>query len=130
MTTPLYRLILVDHIAAGTSAPFRANLLWDGAAVQSSDLSALTMSLFDRVSGAVINEHYNEDVLSHLAAGGAFEYELTEDDNVLMQANDPPKSEEHCVLLTAEWTAGARRALWLVQYVVDPVPLPVAPAAP
>ena len=128
MTTPAYTLFLLDHIGAGNSSPFRAHLEWDGEPVLRTDLTELLFTLFDRVSGNVINGHYNEDILALLNAGD-LEYELDgEADNILLRQDG--KLEEHCILLTAKWAGSNRVAMWLIQFVVDPIPLPTAPVTP
>lgn len=92
-----------------------------GAAIPGSDLDSLTVTLFEKESGEVINSRERADILG--ANGGSVDEDgvgvwiMEPEDNAIVLANR--SSEEHIALFEWGWNAGGRQGKATVRIVVQ-----------
>jgi hypothetical protein len=111
-------LILVNE---GTSAKYSTTLLRDdGQPVPLADLNTLTLTLYNKDSGAIINSRNNANVKNagggtYHATSGAFDMIFSAADMAALGvAPNAPLVERHVVLFKATW-AGNGALNWEVE---------------
>lgn len=104
MSTPLTAPQWTSQPAnEGATAILKVNLVDpDGEAVPGSALDAVTFTLYDEVSGAIINNRQDEDLTNHVDENGLLTIELTPSDQVVL--DDALSFEYHRALIRYSWT--------------------------
>lgn len=83
----------------------------DGAAIAASSISALTVTLYDRATDAIINSRDGQSILNanggtlH-ATSGAWTLTLSASDNVIVGTPSVGRTETHIALIEAAWSGG------------------------
>lgn len=126
--------VLADHVLEATNCLITSRLEYPiGTLIPGADITAITVSLFDRVTGIVINGRRDQDVKNvnggQLNVGtSVLTLELGPADNVIQNDDDP--GEEHVILFHVAWTtAGIPRAGFFSPLIltVDRAPAPAPP---
>jgi hypothetical protein len=90
------------------TAWYRATVQGDGAALPASSLDTLTLTLYDRDTGTILNSRNAQDVLNKanvtVGEDGALVWELQPADNVIV--SDGKSLEAHVALFTWTWGSG------------------------
>lgn len=92
----------------------------DGTPLPGSELTALTLTIRDRATGAIVNTR-DAVALSPVAdywdANGLFTLELGPSDNVILDAAAP--REEHRVIIRWTYASGASKGVWVGDYTIE-----------
>lgn len=103
--------VTVSQLVERTSSQYTAQLLDElGGAVPASSLSTLVLTLYDRVTNAIINSRNQQNVLNTngvtIDASGNITWSITPADNVIL--NDALAVEMHVALFEATWAGGTK----------------------
>ena len=99
-----------QQVLEETSAVFTATLLSDktdpNSTISSANLSSLTLTLYDKCTGTIINSREDQDVLNTnnctVDVNGLFTWNIQADDNQIISTTlDAGEYEEHIGLLTS-----------------------------
>ena len=107
-----------QQVLEETSAVFTATLLSDktdpDSTISSANLSSLTLTLYDKCTGTILNSRENQNVLNAnnctVDVNGLFTWNIQADDNQIVSTTlDAGEYEEHVGLLTWVWSSGQGR---------------------
>lgn len=115
---------MVYQLNEKQSATYKASLIDEsGAAVPGSSLSTLTLTLYDRATGTIINGRNNQNVKNAndvtVDEQGNLVWEMRPEDNVIITDRASSTAtyvdgelvrgiEDHCALFRATWRGGTR----------------------
>ena len=107
-----------DKFLEETSATFTATLLSDKtdplSTISAVNLVSLTMTLYDKCSGTIINTRENQDILNTndvtVDANGLLTWNIQPEDTIIVGENVlDGEYEEHIALITWVWSDGTGR---------------------
>lgn len=116
-----WRTVLTKAVAEQTSATITGTLTSDtGAAIPAADLTTLTVTRYEKVSGTILNARSGQNILNAnggtVNAAGLLTLQLDPLDHVLQSQG--AIREIHVTLIEATWNAGTKTGRFEIEYPV------------
>jgi hypothetical protein len=88
-----------------------------------TDLTTLTLTLYDKTTGSIINSRDDQDVKNTngvtVSAGGVLVWTMSPADNVIVGAPSRNQPEQHVALFEWTWDTGTKAGKYEVQIDVE-----------
>ncbi len=111
------RTIETDPVAEATTPRLRATFVdEDGDPIPSTSLDAVTMTLYDKATEAIINSRDDTDVLADVSTGGVLTRFLTTGDTEIQTTGR--QNEAHIALFEFSWDSCAKRGKHEIEHTV------------